>query len=180
MKHEITFVIGGCRSGKSSYALHQADNISGKNKYFIATSVPTDTEMEERVHAHQKERGKDWRTIEEPVLIHETINQYSQKADAILVDCLTLWVSNLMVASTSQKDLESAVSLLETSLKKSVCPVFLVSNEVGFGIVPENKLARKFRDLAGLVNQRVAAAADRVVMTVAGIDVQIKPKQGIF
>ena len=179
MKHKVTFVIGGCRSGKSSYALNQADNISGKNKYFIATSVPTDTEMKERVHTHQKERGRDWLTIEEPVLIHEAINRFSQQADVILVDCLTLWVSNLMFASTPQKDFEQALLLLEEAFIKSKCPVFLVSNEVGFGIVPENKLARKFRDLAGLVNQRVAAAADRVVMTVAGIDVQIKPKQDV-
>ncbi|MCF6246296.1 MAG: bifunctional adenosylcobinamide kinase/adenosylcobinamide-phosphate guanylyltransferase [Desulfobacula sp.] len=176
MKHEVTFVIGGCRSGKSSYALNQADKIAGKNKYFIATSVPTDMEMEERVHTHQKERGEDWNTIEEPVLIQKTISRLSQHADVILVDCLTLWLSNLMLASTSKKDLEIAVSHLEDALKKSVCPIFLVSNEVGFGIVPENKLARKFRDFAGLVNQRVAATADRVVITVAGIDVQIKPR----
>jgi len=176
LKEKTTIVIGGCRSGKSSYALDQANLVSGKSKYFIATSVPTDSEMDKRVQTHQQERGKDWITIEEPVRIHEKINEYSSKAGVILVDCLTLWVSNLMFESTDLTGIEAAVKDLEASLESCQCPVFLVSNEVGQGIVPENMLARQFRDFAGFVNQRMARFADTVVMTVAGIDVQIKPK----
>jgi adenosylcobinamide kinase/adenosylcobinamide-phosphate guanylyltransferase len=175
LKNQVTFVIGGCRSGKSSFALDQADKLKGKDKYFIATSVPADDEMEQRVTKHQKERGQDWHTIEEPIKIHEAINTYSQKACVILVDCLTLWVSNLLFHSYDDAQFNKAIENLEQSLDKCECPVFLVSNEVGTGIVPENKLARLFRDYAGLVNQRVAKVADIVVMTVAGIDVQIKP-----
>ncbi len=168
-------MIGGCRSGKSSFALDQADQLKGKDKYFIATSVPTDDEMEKRVEKHQDERGEHWHTIEEPVKIHKAINEYSQKAGVILVDCLTLWVSNLLFHSYDEIQFNRAIENLELSLARCECPVFLVSNEVGTGIVPENKLARLFRDYAGFVNQRVAKVADVVVMTVAGIDVQIKP-----
>ena len=175
MKKNVTLVIGGCRSGKSSFALDQANRVEGNQKYFIATSVPTDTEMDKRVEKHQEERGDDWKTIEEPVLIHEKIDQYAQKASVILVDCLTLWASNLLFHSYDSDKIGVILENLEIALKKCKCPVFLVSNEVGCGIVPENQLARRFRDVAGLVNQRMAKTADRVVMTVAGIDIQIKP-----
>ncbi|MCP4673001.1 MAG: bifunctional adenosylcobinamide kinase/adenosylcobinamide-phosphate guanylyltransferase [Desulfobacula sp.] len=181
MEKNITFIIGGCRSGKSSFALDQANlelssKDKGKMKIFIATSVPRDSEMEKRVKKHQHERGNEWHTIEEPVKIHGIINEYSKNASVILVDCLTLWVSNLLLNSCDDAQLDKAVKKLEDSLESCRCPVFLVSNEVGTGIVPENKLARQFRDYAGFVNQRMAKKADRVVMTIAGIDVQIKPK----
>ncbi|MBU1195857.1 MAG: bifunctional adenosylcobinamide kinase/adenosylcobinamide-phosphate guanylyltransferase [Proteobacteria bacterium] len=179
MKKNITLVIGGCRSGKSSFALSQANAVHGKHKYFIATSVPTDTEMEKRVQKHQKERGSDWQTIEEAVNLHKIIDQFSSTASVILVDCLTLWASNLLFHSYDSVKIETAVTALENSLVNAACPVFLVSNEVGMGIVPENALARQFRDVAGLVNQRMAKAAHRVVMTVAGIAVQIKPGKTI-
>lgn len=174
-------MIGGCRSGKSSFALDQANRLQAsrleeKDKYFIATSVPSDSEMEKRVEKHQKERGEGWHTIEEPVRIHEKISQYSPKAGVILVDCLTLWASNLLFHSYDQAQIDGAVKHLENSLEQCECPVFLVSNEVGCGIVPENNLARQFRDIAGFVNQRIAKIADKVVMMVAGIDVQIKPR----
>ncbi|MCD4720356.1 MAG: bifunctional adenosylcobinamide kinase/adenosylcobinamide-phosphate guanylyltransferase [Desulfobacula sp.] len=180
MKKNIIFVIGGCRSGKSFFALNQANKVETnrveKNKYFIATSVPSDSEMEKRVEKHQKERGEGWHTIEEPVRIHEKINQYSPEAGVILVDCLTLWAANLLFHSYDQAQIDGAIKHLENSLEQCGCPVFLVSNEVGTGIVPENKLARQFRDIAGFVNQRIAKIADKVVMMVAGIDVQIKPR----
>ena len=134
-----------------------------------------DSEMEKRVENHQQERGEDWITIEEPVRIHEKINQYSSKACVIIVDCLTLWVSNLLFHSYDPAQIDTAITHLEASLEQCECPVFLVSNEVGCGIVPENKLARQFRDFAGFVNQRMAKVADTVVMTIAGINVQIKP-----
>ncbi|MCP4023850.1 MAG: bifunctional adenosylcobinamide kinase/adenosylcobinamide-phosphate guanylyltransferase [Desulfobacteraceae bacterium] len=175
----ITLVIGGCRSGKSRYALDKSNKIQGSKKVFIATSVPTDPEMDQRVVKHQKERGNTWTTAEEPLKIYDIINQYSPIADVILVDCLTLWVSNLLFQNKHNQDLayvETALDRLESALISCNCPVFLVSNEVGCGIVPENQLARSFRDVAGMVNQRVAKRADKVVMTVAGIDVLIKPK----
>ena len=179
---QVTLVIGGCRSGKSSYALNEANQIAGGAKgaeqpgYFIATSVPTDQEMEDRVVKHQRERGPEWTTIEEPVQIDKAIMDLSLNARVILVDCLTLWTANLMFELKDQDRIEAAVQGMENALLTVPCPVFLVSNEVGYGIVPENQLARQFRDLAGSVNQRMARAADRVVQVVAGIDVQIKPR----
>jgi adenosylcobinamide kinase/adenosylcobinamide-phosphate guanylyltransferase len=154
---ETILVIGGCRSGKSCHALEMAEKIAGKKKIFIATCVPNDDEMKQRVARHQKDRGNSWTTVEIPVLVPEAIVENSQKADVILVDCLTLWIHGLT-----------------QSLKKAQCPVILVSNEVGTGIVPDNKLARLFRDTAGFVNQNVAEYADRVIWMVAGIPVNIK------
>jgi adenosylcobinamide kinase/adenosylcobinamide-phosphate guanylyltransferase len=177
LKKNITFVIGGCRSGKSSFALDQANRAAQKDKYFIATSVPLDPEMKKRVEKHQKERGKDWHTIEEPVLIHEIINEYSEKAGVILIDCLTLWLSNLLCRSYDPAGILELLDQFEKALLDCKCPVFLVSNEVGLGIVPENRLAREFRDLAGMIHQRMAKLSDRVVMTIAGIEVEIKPGQ---
>lgn len=192
MNKKITFVIGGCRSGKSSFALDQANKayagLSGKKaKLFIATLNPRDAEMNQRVKKHREERDDTWMTIEEPVDIDKAISSYGPDAGVILVDCLTLWVTNLMF-DRPDTDLHSSepsslielveihVRKLEKSLEVCRCPVFFVSNEVGHGIVPENSLARQFRDLAGFVNQKVAQFSDTVVMTVAGIDVQIKPR----
>ncbi len=173
---KITLVIGGCRSGKSGYALGAVNDLARDKKIYLATSVPTDPEMDDRVSRHQAERGQDWETIEEPTLIHESISRAGKKAKVILVDCLTLWTSNLLYKGEGETGVLAAVDLLAAALADCPCPVFLVSNEVGYGIVPENQLARQFRDIAGLVNQRVAALADQVVLTVAGIDVTIKPK----
>jgi len=168
-------VIGGCRSGKSSFALDQADRAAKNDKYFIATSQPLDPEMEKRVEKHQKERGKGWHTIEEPILINEIINEYSGRAGVILIDCLTLWLSNLLHHSYDSAGILELLDKLEKALLGCECPVFLVSNEVGLGIVPENKLAREFRDLAGMIHQRMAKLSGRVVMTIAGIGIEIKP-----
>ncbi|MCP4116273.1 MAG: bifunctional adenosylcobinamide kinase/adenosylcobinamide-phosphate guanylyltransferase [Desulfobacteraceae bacterium] len=175
MNNTTTLVIGGCRSGKSSHALGLANALPGKKKIFIATSVPTDTEMEARVTKHRQERGEDWVTAEVPVKIPGTIDEASATADVILVDCLTLWTSNLMFQGLDQPGIDQHIQVLATSLEHAQCPVFLVSNEVGTGIVPENALARQFRDMAGFVNQRIAAVADNVTWMVAGIAVPIKP-----
>ncbi len=175
MNNTITLVIGGCRSGKSSHALGLANALSGKKKIFIATSVPTDTEMEARVTRHQQERGGDWDTAEVPVEIPRTIDEASATAGVILVDCLTLWTSNLMFQGLDQPGIDLHLQALATSLEHAQCPVILVSNEVGAGIVPENALARQFRDMAGFVNQKIASVADRVTWMVAGIPVSIKP-----
>lgn len=172
----ITLVIGGCRSGKSRYALDAAHAVSGNRKIFVATSVPRDGEMKKRVQSHQAERGRHWQTIEEPVLIHETIATFADSADVILVDCLTLWLSNMMAADMDDNGIQARLDQTLLALSRAQCPVFLVTNEVGYGIVPDNLLARRFRDLAGHVNQSMAKAADRVVLTVAGIAMVIKPE----
>ena len=171
---EIVFVIGGCRSGKSTYALQTAERMSARKKIFIATCVPQDDEMKQRVAKHQTARGRNWITVEEPLQLPEAISENSPKADIVLVDCLTLWVSNLCMQITDEKQWEETISQLINSLKKAEGPTVLVSNEVGTGIVPENRLARLYRDIIGLVNQSVAQAAGKVIWMVAGIPVTIK------
>ncbi len=172
---ESTLVIGGCRSGKSRYALELANKIAKDKKLFIATSVPTDKEMEERVKIHQKDRGADWETAEIPIAIPEKIADASKSYDVILVDCLTLWVSNLLFHNFTQPEIANITKKLENAVQQALCPVIFVTNEVGAGIVPENKLARLFRDTAGFVNQKIAAAADNVFLMAAGIPLKIKP-----
>ncbi|HKL81109.1 MAG TPA: bifunctional adenosylcobinamide kinase/adenosylcobinamide-phosphate guanylyltransferase [Desulfobacter sp.] len=175
IKHIL--VLGGCRSGKSGFAKQAADHMARDKKIYLATCVPTDREMKKRVKHHQDDRGPDWATIEDPIGIHETIDRACAQANVILVDCLTLWTSNLLLQETGEAGIMAAVNLLVDALDRSTCPVILVSNEVGYGIVPENSLARQFRDMAGIVNQRVAQAVDEVFVSMAGIPVQIKPNQ---
>ncbi len=173
MKEKI-FVHGGCRSGKSRYALELAEGFAGDRKIYIATAAPGDDEMKQRIEQHQKERSKIWITIEEPVLLPEAINENSQKAGVILVDCLTLWVSNLFLQQNDQMKISGDIKRLTQSIENALCPVILVSNEVGSGIVPENRLSRLFRDVLGFANQSVAACCNSVIMMVAGIAVKIK------
>lgn len=171
---EITFVIGGCRSGKSSHALTLAEDIPGNRKIFIATCVPYDDEMKARIRKHRMERSRAWTTLEVPINIADAISENSPKADVIVADCLTLWVSNLILENKPSEKTAEYLQNLTHALETARCPVILVSNEVGCGIVPENALARAFRDLAGAVNQAAAECADRVVWMVAGIPVVIK------
>ena len=173
---EIIFVIGGCRSGKSSHALTLAEEIPGNRKIFIATCVPYDDEMTARVRKHQQERSRAWTTLEVPIALGESIAENSPKTDVIVADCLTLWASNLVLENTPSEKIAEALQTLTHALKTAQCPVILVSNEVGCGIVPENALARTFRDIAGAINQRAAECADRVIWMVAGIPVVIKTK----
>ena len=170
---ETILVIGGCRSGKSSHALHLADQISGQ-KIFIATCMPQDKEMEQRVLRHQQQRGSAWKTLDVPLLIPETINKHRQKGSVILIDCLTLWINNLMMEDEDPTKIDAKIRKLTQSIVKAEYPVILVSNEVGTGIVPENRLARLFRDITGFANQKVANCVDRVIWMVAGIPVKIK------
>ena len=172
--NEIIFVLGGCRSGKSGHALQIADNVPGDRKIYIATCVPQDDEMKQRVAKHQKERGQNWMALEVPLHLPEAIIENSLKADVVLVDCLTLWVSNLLMQTAKELELEKTISRLTDALAKTACPVVLVSNEVGAGIVPENRLARQYRDIIGGVNQAVAKTAGKVIWMVAGIPVTVK------
>ncbi|MDH4009125.1 MAG: bifunctional adenosylcobinamide kinase/adenosylcobinamide-phosphate guanylyltransferase [Desulfobacterales bacterium] len=171
---EIVFVIGGCRSGKSSYAMQTAEKVPAEQKIFIATCVPQDDEMKRRVARHQKERSQNWVTVEAPLDLPEAILQNSRRGDVILIDCLTLWVSNLLIETGDEKKIEDTIPQLIEALQKATCPIVLVSNEVGTGIVPENQLARQFRDITGWVNQAVARCANKVVWMVAGIPVTVK------
>lgn len=169
-----TLIIGGCRSGKSRHALEISEKLKAPNKLFIATCIPYDDEMKQRVARHQQERGDDWQTLEAPLELPDAIREHSPKNDLILVDCLTLWVNNLLLETSDPDAVEKAVQNLQNALKTARRPVILVSNEVGAGIVPENALARQFRDLMGQTNQQIAACADRVIWTVAGIPVTVK------
>ena len=171
---KTTFIIGGCRSGKSSHALKLSSNISKNNNFFFATCVPLDSEMEKRVTNHQKERGSNWATIDAPLNLPAAILKNSENADVMLIDCLTLWTSNLLMEYNNEKKIYESVEKLMDALSQVTCPVFIVSNEVGTGIVPENALARQFRDIAGFVNQRTAAYSDHVILMVAGIPVIVK------
>ena len=171
---ETVFVIGGCRSGKSRYALEYARNIPGKKKIFIATCRAYDDEMKQRIARHQKERSRDWITVEEPLQLPKAIAENSQKADLVIVDCLTLWVSNLLMETEDIQSIEMQIQHLIRAIRATSCPLVLVSNEVGAGIVPENRLARIFRDLTGFVNQAVADCVGKVFWMVAGIPVTIK------
>ena len=172
--NELTFVLGGCRSGKSTYALQTAENVNGDKRIFVATCLPQDNEMVQRVARHQKERGQHWTTIEEPLYLSEVISEHSPNADVMLIDCLTLWVSNLLMKTAYEKKWEEIVSQLIDALKTASCPLVAVSNEVGTGIVPDNRLARQYRDIIGRVNQAVARCASKVVWMVAGIPVVVK------
>jgi len=163
----ITLILGGARSGKTSHALRAAE-ATGRGLVMIATAEPLDAEMEDRIARHRAERGPRWRTLEAPLDLTCALDQVGTEETAV-VDCLTLWVSNLMHAD---RDLEAEAARLLVALPGR--DVLLVSNEVGLGIVPDNALARRFRDAAGRLNQQVAAAADRVVFVAAGLPLVLK------
>jgi adenosylcobinamide kinase/adenosylcobinamide-phosphate guanylyltransferase len=173
---KITFVTGGCRSGKSRHALELAGKFADDQKIFMATCVPFDEEMKQRVARHQKDRGKSWVTLEVPIDLPEAIIKNGAPGKVILVDCLTLWISNLLMKAqeASESEINSSVDKLTQALETVQCPVILVSNEVGTGIVPENKLARQFRDIIGMANQKMASCADAVIWMVAGIPLTLK------
>jgi adenosylcobinamide kinase / adenosylcobinamide-phosphate guanylyltransferase len=168
---EKIFVVGGCRSGKSRHALELAEKISDIHRVFIATCVPYDEEMKDRVRLHRQDRDLSWTTVDAPVELAEAILKSSQSGHVILADCLTLWMSNLFMES---ENVEKQVEKLTTAIHQAQCPVVVVSNEVGTGIVPENALARQYRDAVGFANQKVAACVDKVIWVVAGIPVMIK------
>lgn len=174
-----TLVIGGCRSGKSGYALTLAEQTGGKSRVFIATSMPDDDEMKERVRRHQAERGARWETVEAPIRLAQAISEVSSAADVIVADCVTLWISNLMMEVDSADGIEAHIERLSASLARANCPVIMVTNEVGAGVVPENRLARRFRDLVGTANQKLARVSDRVVWVIAGIPTVVKGEKNL-
>jgi len=165
-------VLGGARSGKSRFALGLAAAAPGPRAY-LATAEALDDEMRERIARHREERGGDWTTVEEPLDLPGRLAKLAAGHGAVIVDCLTLWVSNLLHADPAGAEarFDDLVAALPAA---GGAKVVLVANEVGMGIVPENPLARRFRDLAGRLNQQVAAAAGEVHLVVAGIPLRVK------
>ena len=168
---QCVLVTGGARSGKSLYA-EALIRESRLAPVYVATCTPYDAEMEERVARHRLQRGDGWATIEEQRAIADVIARESAADRAILVDCLTLWLSNLMFADA---DIEAETTALVAALAVAKGPVVCVTNEVGSGIVPENALARRFRDAQGRLNRTIADAAHTVVLVAAGQPLVLKP-----
>jgi adenosylcobinamide kinase/adenosylcobinamide-phosphate guanylyltransferase len=165
---KVTLVLGGARSGKSRYAESLMAALPPPWIY-VATAEAGDTEMAERIAAHRTRRGANWRTVEALANLDRVLADY--RSEPVLVDCLTLWLSKLLLDDGA---LEDEMARVEKSLLLATAPKVLVSNEVGGGIVPEHPLGRRFRDLQGILNQRVAALADRVVLMVAGLPLIVK------
>jgi adenosylcobinamide kinase/adenosylcobinamide-phosphate guanylyltransferase len=166
----ITLVLGGARSGKSAFA-ERLVLASGLKPVYLATGRALDEEMSERISIHQDRRGKAWETVEEPLALADALQQSATGGRAVLVDCLTLWVTNLMMA---EADVMRECDDLIAVLPSLGSPVVFVGNEVGLGIVPENVMAREFRDLAGAVNQRVAAVSKAAWFVAAGLTLSLK------
>ena len=167
----VMLVLGGARSGKSSFALCEAESCSA-SPVMIATAQALDAEMTERILRHRQERGSQWTTIEAPLDLVEVITQV-EAGSVLVIDCLTLWLSNLMHGG---RDPVQACEELIPILKKR--DAILIANEVGLGIVPDNALARAFRDEAGRMNQKIAAVADTVVFVAAGLPLYLKGQKG--
>jgi adenosylcobinamide kinase/adenosylcobinamide-phosphate guanylyltransferase len=165
----VTLILGGARSGKSRYAERLVENAASRGTY-CATAEAGDAEMTARIAMHRARRGPFWRTVEAPLALASTIAAAGPEGP-VLVDCLTLWLSNLLMAGR-QPDAEAGV--LCRALHEAVGPVVLVSNEVGMGLVPETPLGRHFRDAAGRLNQEIAALADHVVFIAAGLPLVLK------
>ena len=165
----VTLVLGGARSGKSRHAEGLVEFLAPR--IYLATAEAKDAEMAARIEEHKKRRGPGWETVEEPLDIAAALGAHSGRQKPVVVDCLTLWISNLMAAG---RDADNEVQALVNRLGVLPGPVVLVSNEVGMGIVPDNVLARAYMDNAGRMNQAVAAAAQRVVSVTAGLARAIK------
>ena len=164
-------VLGGARSGKSAYAQSLAEAY-GSERLYLATAAPGDEEMAARIARHQADRGRGWATLEEPREIADALLAHAQPGRVVVVDCLTLWLSNLMLAG---RDPGPAVTALADAIGRLAGPAILVSNEVGMGLVPDHKLGREFRDWQGRANREIGAACDAVIFVAAGLPLQLKP-----
>jgi adenosylcobinamide kinase/adenosylcobinamide-phosphate guanylyltransferase len=175
MSKKLVLILGGVRSGKSSYAQQLASEDGGQ-VLFLATAEAGDNEMKQRIAKHKSSRPASWTTIEEPLDIASALKAKSATADLVLIDCITVWLSNLLLHENgvTEEEMLAEIDKLLNAYKRGKASYIIVSGEVGMGIVPEYPLGRVFRDLLGLANQRLAAKADRVVLMVAGIPVVVK------
>ncbi len=164
-------VLGGARSGKSAYAQSLAEAYS-RERLYLATAAAGDEEMAARIARHRADRGHGWTTFEEPLEITAALLTRAQPSRVVVVDCLTLWLSNLMLAG---RDPGPAVTALAGAIGALAGPAILVSNEVGMGIVPDHKLGREFRDWQGRANREIGAVCDAVIFVAAGFPLQLKP-----
>ena len=172
---KITFIVGGARSGKSRYALKTAlTRGAGKRVAFIATCEGLDGEMRKRIRLHQKTRPENWKTFEEPRSVAALTKKIAGRFDLIIIDCLTLLVSNLRLGGTRASSIEKEIKNIMRNLRCCKAESVIVSNEVGLGIVPDNPMARDFRDIAGRANQLIASEADNVYFMISGIPWRIK------
>ena|SRR3989338_6974655 len=169
---KITFILGGARSGKSAYALGLAKKY--RKVAFVATCQPLDKEMQERIRVHKEARPGHWRTFEEPKDIGALSGKIGNEFDCIIIDCLTLLVSNLILDGYKEEGVLKKINAMLAGLRKKKAKVIIVSNETGLGLVPANKLGRDFRDAAGKVNQAIAKEASEVFFNVSGIPMKIK------
>jgi adenosylcobinamide kinase / adenosylcobinamide-phosphate guanylyltransferase len=176
MKRQVVLITGGARSGKSSYAEERA-RAAGARRLYLATAEAKDEEMALRIAEHRKRRGEEWITIEEPFELTNQLLKYRGRIDCALVDCLTLWLSNLLLRQDEKAAMKKIDELVDT-LTLLDFHVFFVTNEVGSAVVPDNALARSYRDLVGWANQRIAEAADEVVLMVAGLAMAVKRGTG--
>lgn len=167
---KITFVLGGARSGKSSFAEKLVED-SGLQPVYLATGRAFDKEMESRISIHRDRRGREWQTVEEPLDLVGALEKHAGHDRFVLVDCLTLWITNLMMA---EQNIAAETETLIAALSPLSGTVVFVSNEVGLGIVPENQMAREFRDHAGFLHQAVASVADEVYFLAAGLPLKMK------
>jgi adenosylcobinamide kinase/adenosylcobinamide-phosphate guanylyltransferase len=170
---KTVFVTGGARSGKSRLAEEISEGF-GSPLCYVATGQAKDFEMTERIAAHRARRGEKWHTVEEPLRLCEAARAADCRFEAIMIDCVTLWLTNLLLAHDDAEKVLREVHALAGLLHELKTPVILVSNEVGMGIVPENSLARTFRDLAGRANEILAAAADEVYVMFSGLPLKLK------
>ena len=169
---EIVLVLGGARSGKSSWALEYTEK-HYESYIFLATAEVMDDEMADRVRLHKEARGPQWKLREEPLEIADVLETNCRDVDAVLIDCMTIWLSNVLLQQ-GEKEVPIYQNRLIEALARTRKSIIIVSNEVGTGIVPEHPLGRQYRDMAGFLNQKLAAAADKVVMTVAGLPLFLK------
>lgn len=169
----VVLVGGGARSGKSTFALVRAREL-GARRLFVATARRYDDEMSERIARHQAERGADFDTVEEPLAVADVLLG-ARDHDVAVVDCLTLWLSNLLLDGLRVEEIERRVEELAAALARAPCHVVLVTNEVGMGLHPDTPLGRAFRDLAGRAHQRLALASDEIHLAVLGLLVRLKP-----
>ena len=173
MKPKRILIGGGARSGKSSYALHLARHL-GERRWFVATAQALDLEMQQRIARHQAERGADFTTIEEPVEVAAALDDVAG-ADVVVVDCLTLWLSNLLVRGENQRRIHERLDTLTAAIHRARFHLILVTNEVGMGLVPETPLGRLFRDVSGHAHQRLSQEMDEVYVAILGTILRLKP-----